>query len=137
MDKKVKLTAYCVRIYSSIKLIFIAIIYVGGERICTQAILGEQADDLFALEITYHAEKALTMLGLLCTQHQQFDKFVALAKEMGTRHWERITTMSEMAEKNQRPELALAVYEAALQPGYHEEYLREKYNALKKRIESS
>lgn len=102
-----------------------------------EAILREQADELFALKITYQGENALTMLGMVCTLHQEFDKFVALAKEMGSRAWQRITTMSEMAEKNQRPELALAVYEAALGEGFHESSLREKYNKLKKRIESS
>lgn len=55
------------------------------------------------LELTYQAERALTLLGMLCTQQRLFDRFIDLAKVMGTREWERITTMSEMAEKRRRP----------------------------------
>ena len=99
-----------------------------------EAVLRREIDDLSAHDITYQAENALTMLGSLCTLHKKFDKFVPLAKEMGTREWKRITNMSEMAENNQRPELALAVYQAALGPGSHEQYLRKKYEKLKKRV---
>ncbi len=42
--------------------------------------------------------------------------------------------MSKMAEKHKRYALALAVYETCLGPGMHEEYLREKYAELQKRI---
>ena len=111
---------------------------VSVEASLVEAILRDLSDEFFALEITYQAEETLTTLGLLCTQHQRFDKFVALAKKMGSREWGRITSMSGMAYKNQRPELALAAYEAALQgKGRHEASLREKYEKLKKRIEAS
>ncbi len=52
---------------------------------------------------------------------------------MGTRAWERITTMSEMAEKRRRPALARAVYEACWEPGQHESFLRKKYAELLER----
>jgi hypothetical protein len=45
--------------------------------------------------------------------------------------------MSEIAEKHGRCDLALAVYEACLGPGFHEEYLREKYRELKGRLGST
>jgi len=99
-----------------------------------EQILRTQWDELRELEVEYQTEKALTMLGMLCTQQQLFDRFLDLAKEMGTRHWQRITTMSEMAEKHKRYELALAVYEACLGPGMHETFLRAKYAELQKRI---
>lgn len=82
------------------------------------------------LELTYQAERALTLLGMLCTQRRLFDRFVDLANVMGTRAWERITTMVEMAEKRRRPALAWAVYEACLGPGQHENFLRKKYAEL-------
>ncbi len=74
---------------------------------------------------------------MLYTQQQMFDKFVPVAKEMGTRAWERITTMSEMAEKHGRYDLALAVYEACLGPGSHDKFLRKKYKELKSRLGSA
>ncbi len=65
-----------------------------------------------------------------------FDKFVPMARAMGTRAWQRITTMSEAAEKRGRYELALAVYEACLGPGLHEDFLRRRYRELKSRLGS-
>lgn len=55
---------------------------------------------------------------------------------MGTREWQRITTMSETAEKHGRYDLAMAVYEACLGPGMHEDFLREKYQKIKSRLAS-
>ncbi|MDE3090810.1 MAG: hypothetical protein KGJ80_15650, partial [Chloroflexota bacterium] len=98
-------------------------------------ILRTQWGELRELELDYQAEEALTMLGMLCTQQRLFDKFLDLAKAMGTRHWQRITTMSEMAERHDQPALALAVYETCFGPGMHEKFLREKYVELQKRIE--
>lgn len=67
---------------------------------------------------------------------RMFEHFVPMAREMGTRHWERITTMAEMAEANDRHNLALAVYEACLGPGMHEQFLRKKYRELRERLAS-
>jgi hypothetical protein len=101
-----------------------------------ESILQEQWDELRELELDYQAEEALTMLGMFYQKQQMFDKFVPMAKAMGTREWERITTMSEMAEKQGRYDLAVAVYEACLGPGFHEKFLREKYRELKSRLNS-
>ncbi len=98
-----------------------------------ESILLASWDALCDLELTYQAECALTLLGMLCTQQHLFDRFVDLAKIMGTREWERITTMSEMAEKRRRPALARAVYEACWGLGHHEIYLRQKYAELLER----
>ena len=99
-----------------------------------ESILEEQWNDLCELELDYQAEEALTMLGMLYQHQQMFDKFVPTAKAMGTRAWKRITTMSEMAEKHGRYDLALAVYEACLGPGSQEQFLREKHQELKSRL---
>jgi hypothetical protein len=96
--------------------------------------LQEQWDELRELELDYQADEALTMLGMLYQHQLMFDRFVPTAKAMGTREWQRITTMSETAEKHGRYDLALAVYEACLGPGSHEKFLREKYQGLKSRL---
>ena len=77
------------------------------------------------------------MLGMFYQKQQMFDKFIPMAKAMGTRKWQRITTMSELAEKQGRYDLAVAVYEACLGPGLHEKFLREKYQELKSRLRSA
>ena len=102
-----------------------------------ESILREQWDELRDLELDYRAEEALTMLGMLYREQLMFDQFVPMAKAMGTRAWQRITTMSERAEEHDRHDLALAVYEACLGPGLHEEFLRKKYRELKKRLGST
>jgi hypothetical protein len=99
-----------------------------------ETILRTQWQELLELDLFYQAEEALTMLGRLCVQQRLFDRFVELAEAMGTRHWQRITTMAEMAEEHQQPDLALAVYETAMGPGMHERFLSEKYEELKQRI---
>jgi hypothetical protein len=101
-----------------------------------ESILRSQWEELARLELEYQAQKALTLLGMLYTEHQMFDRFVPIAKEMGSRAWERITTMSEMAEAHGRQDLALAVYEACLGPGMHEGFLRKKYKELWGRLGS-
>jgi hypothetical protein len=86
------------------------------------------------LELDYQAGKALTMLEMLHQHQQVYDKFVPIARAMGARAWKRVTTMSEMAEKHGRYDLALAVYEACLGPGSQEKFLREKYQELRSRL---
>ncbi len=100
-----------------------------------ETILRTQWAELLELELFYQAEESLTMLGRLCTQQLLFDRFIDLAEAMGTRHWQRITTMSEAAEEHQRLDLALAVYETALLgAGMHQQFLQGKYEELKQRI---
>jgi hypothetical protein len=98
-----------------------------------ESILHQQWQELGELELEYHAEKALTLLGSFYVQQREFEQFVPIAKAMGTREWERITTMAEMAKEQGKSDLALAVYEASLGPGMHEEFLRKKYKELKAR----
>lgn len=108
-----------------------------AEVTIAETILRSQWRELDELDLVYQSEEALTMLGMLCTQQGIFEQFVDLAKAMGTRAWQRVTTMAERAEQEGRPELALAVYEASLGPGYHERFLRKKYEELKSRIAGS
>ena len=42
-----------------------------------------------------------------------------------------------MAEEHERYDLALAVYGTCLGPGMHEEFLRKKYKALKRRLKKT
>lgn len=69
-------------------------------------------------------------------QQKLFDRYIDIARQMGTREWQRITRLSEAAEASGQNDLALAVYEASLEPGRHEKYLREQYRKLKLRLQS-
>ena len=96
-----------------------------------ESILRSQWEELVALELEYPAEKTLTLLGMLYTEQRMYDRFVPIAQEMGSRAWERITTMAEMAERHGQHDLALAVYEACLGPGMHEGFLKKRYRELR------
>ena len=108
----------------------------GPEVPIVEAILHQEWQELGKLELDYQSEKALTMLGLLYAQQKMFEAFVPIAQAMGTQHWQRITLLAEVAEKQQHHDLALEVYETCLkQPGMHEDYLRKEYEKLKRRIQ--
>ncbi len=101
-----------------------------------EAILRQEWHELAEMELTYKSEKALTMLGLLYAQQKMFDRYLEIARQMGSREWQRVTRLSEAAEASGQNDLALAVYEASLGPGRHERYLRESYEKLKLRIQA-
>ena len=86
-----------------------------------------QADDL-----DYQYEEALTLLGQIVAEQQRFEQFETLARDMGTRQWKRIVVLADRAVKQRKRPLAIAVFEAALSPGMHEGFLRQKYEQLKK-----
>jgi hypothetical protein len=101
-----------------------------------ETILLEEWRELGELELTYQSEEALTMLGLLYARQKMFDRYLEIARQMGTREWQRIMRLSEAAEQSGQNNLALAVYEASLSPGRHAKHLREKYEKLKLRLQA-
>jgi hypothetical protein len=102
------------------------------EKILTESILRDKIETLWELELNDQAEEALSTLTTLYVQHKMFDKFVPLAKELGTRHWQRITTLADTAEENEKHDLAIQVLKTCLaeKKSYHYDFLREKYEKL-------
>jgi hypothetical protein len=94
--------------------------------------LQQQIQELQDDDLDYQAEEALTLLGQVVAEQQRFDRFEELARHMGTRHWKRIIVLADRAVKQRKRQLAVAVFEAALSPGVHEGFLRQKYEQLKK-----
>lgn len=90
------------------------------------SILRELVRELEEQELEYQREQALRLLARLFVQQKQFDQFVDLAEEMGSRAWRPILDMAEAARKARRRELVLAVFAAADQPGFHRDDLREQ-----------
>jgi len=76
------------------------------------------------------------MLGMLYAIQKMFDRYLEIARQMGTRGWHRITRMSEAAEASGQNDLALAVYEASQKPGQHEKYLGKQYEKLKLHLQA-
>ncbi|MQB00253.1 MAG: hypothetical protein GEU78_08170 [Actinobacteria bacterium] len=76
--------------------------------------------------LEFYAEEALDLLAELYVAKRRYDRFVPAAARMGSEKWERITTMAELALAEGRRDLALAVFAAADQPGFHRDYLRQQ-----------
>jgi hypothetical protein len=106
-----------------------------SEALLVEAVLHQQWRELGDLELDYQSQEALTMLGALYAEQAMFDRFISIAKEMGSKAWKRITALAGAAEKHKQYDLALCVYEACLEPGRHEGYLRKEFEQLKERIE--
>jgi hypothetical protein len=96
------------------------------------AYVQQQMQELRDDDLDYQYEEALTLLGQVVAEQSRFERFEALAQEMGTRHWKRIIVLADRAVKKRKRPLAVAVFEAALVPGTHEGFLRQKYEQLKK-----
>jgi hypothetical protein len=93
-------------------------------------ILSRLREELIDSDLDYQAEEALTLLGMLRIAQRQYDMFPELADEMGSRHWERITTMAEAAWDAGHYDVAHEVFQAAEQPGFHRKYLKEQHQKL-------
>lgn len=74
----------------------------------------------------YQIREALGFKSALLIGHRRFDEFVQLATKLGSSEWRPIVTMAEAAMKAKKSDVALAVFGAANQPGFHQEYLAEK-----------
>jgi hypothetical protein len=94
--------------------------------------LRQQIEELSAELLSHESEKALTLLGQVVVEQDRFDQFERLAREMGSRHWERIIKLADRAMKKRKRDLACHVFEAALTPGDQSEFLQQKYDQLKK-----
>ena len=70
-------------------------------------------------------------MGQVIVEQDRLDEFECLAREMGSRHWERIIKLVDRAMKKRKRELACQVFEAALTTGAHLEFLKKKYDQLK------
>jgi hypothetical protein len=93
--------------------------------------LRQRIEEMSAELLSYQCEKALTFLGQVIMEQDRFDQFESLARELGSRHWERIVKLADRAMKKRKRDLACQVFEAALTPGAHLEFLRKKYDQLK------
>ena len=100
-----------------------------------ELLLQVEREKLIKYHLIYQAEIALTMLGTLYAKSYLFDKFIPIAKEMGSREWKRILVLSESAEIKEKYEIALSVFDVATkESGNHTEFLRKEYTKSKTRI---
>ena len=94
--------------------------------------LRRRVGELRADDLDWESEHALTLLGLIAAEQARLDLVEDLAREMGARVWERIMLLADCAVKSGKQPLAEAVFEAALTEGWHLDFLRKKYEQLKR-----
>lgn len=82
-------------------------------------------------DLEYQSEQALTFLGQVVAEQERFDEFEDLARQMGSREWQRIIRLVDRAMKKRKKPLAMKVFEAALTKGSHLDFLTKKYAKLK------
>ena len=82
-------------------------------------------------DLEYQSEEALTLLGQVIGEQERFDLFEDLAREMGSREWQRVIRLADRAVKKRKRPLACKVFEAALTKGSHLDFLTKKYEQLK------
>jgi hypothetical protein len=93
--------------------------------------LRRQVGELRRDDLVYQSEEALTILGQVVGEQERFDEFEDLAREMGSREWERVIRLADLAVKRRKRPLACKVFEAALTEGSHLDFLSKKYEQLK------
>ena len=103
----------------------------GQADLCVEHLRHEVAA-LLDDDLEYQSEEALTFLGQVVAEQERFDEFEAVARQMGSRAWKRIIRLADVAMKRQKKPLAMKVFEAALTEGDHLEFLKEKYEKLKR-----
>ena len=91
--------------------------------------LRRQIDELRADDLEYQSEEALTILGQVVAEQERFDLFEGLAREMGSREWQRVIRLADRAVKKRKRPLACKVFEAALTEGSHLDFLDQEVRA--------
>jgi len=94
--------------------------------------LRRQIGELQADDLDYQSEEALTLLGQVVAEQGRYEYFTDLAREMGTREWRRIIRLADRAMRRRKRNLAMEVFEAALTPGPHFDFLTKKCEQLKR-----
>ncbi|MBW3605780.1 MAG: hypothetical protein KY460_12910 [Actinobacteria bacterium] len=85
---------------------------------------------LRALHLTYQADEARQQLAWLHIATRKFDRFVETATLLGSDHWRPVDAMARAALDAGDRDLAVAVFAAADQPGWHRDHLRRRCRDL-------
>jgi hypothetical protein len=93
-------------------------------------ILTSLASELASVRLRHHAQQARQARAWLRLAQGELDRFVPIAAELGSEHWIPIERMAQAALERGRPDIAEAVFSAADQPGFHQQYLRERQREL-------
>ncbi len=89
-----------------------------------ESILSEVATEHQAVHLRWQEEEARQQIAWLHVAQRTYPWFPGIARSLGSEHWMPIDAMARAALGAGRPEIAVAVFEAADRPGRHQGYLR-------------
>lgn len=97
-----------------------------GEVDLVERLLVGLEAELEGVHLDYQAEAAATQIGWLRIAGRRFSRYEAAAARIGSRNWQPVVAMAESAFDAGRPEVAVTVFQAADQPGFHQGHLRQR-----------
>ncbi len=100
-------------------------VIVGQDRLVERLLVALEAE-LAGFHLEYQAEAAATQIGWLHVAGRRLDRYETAAERIGSRNWQPVVAMAESALDAGRQDLAVAVYRAADQPGFHQSQLRQR-----------
>jgi hypothetical protein len=89
-----------------------------------QSILTDLAEEHEAVHLVWQADGARQQIAWLHVAQRRFDEFPRIAALLGSEHWMPIDAMARTAIDAGRRDVALDVFRAADQPGFHQGHLR-------------
>lgn len=101
-----------------------------GEADLVEAILGDVEEELRRFHLHYQADEALAQIGWLHVAGRRFSAYERAASRIGSRDWQPIVAMAESALAARRADLAVRVFRAADQPGFHQKHLQDRCRQL-------
>jgi hypothetical protein len=101
-----------------------------GHAELIEAILLGLAEEWRAAYHDYRADDALELVAWLHLAGHRYTRYVDAAGRLGPDHWIPIVALAESAISAGRRQLAVDVFRAADQPGWHRDHLRQRCLAL-------
>jgi hypothetical protein len=98
----------------------------GAHAPAIAAHLHDLETELRAVHLTYEADQAREQLAWLHIATGASDRFVETATLLGSSHWRPVDAMARAALEAGDRDLAVAVFAAADQPGWHRDHLRRR-----------
>ena len=103
---------------------------LAGQAELIEAILLGLAEEWRAAYHDYQANEALELVAWLHLAGHRYTRYADAAARLGSDHWIPIVALAESATRAGRRRLAVDVFRAADQPGWHRDHLRQRCLAL-------
>ncbi len=91
-----------------------------------ERILLDLAEEHRAVHLDYEADEALQLVAWAAVAVRRYDRYPDVARRHCSDHWMPVVALAESAARARRQDLAVDVFRAADQPGWHRDFLRRR-----------